>query len=41
MDPGWVMRYARLRELTDAQEIWMRLAILELHDRERQALADE
>ena len=41
MDPGWVMRFVRLRELTDAQEVWLRMKILELHDAERKAFAEQ
>ena len=41
MDPGWVMRFVRLRELTDAQEVWLRMKILELHDAERKAFDEQ
>ena len=41
MDPGWVMRFVRLRELSDAQEVWLRMKILELHDAERKAFDEQ
>ena len=40
IDPVWVMEFVRFRELTEGQERSLLLSILELHEREKRALAD-